>query len=107
MCCQLVNIKHSECDIYIGRPSKYGNPYSSKESKLAQFHVSTLEESLLGFRNYLINNKQLLIDIEELRYKIIGCFCTESKEYKVGDKIVCHGQIIQMYLQNSKYVIDN
>ena len=106
-CCKLVNIKHSACDIYIGRPSKFGNPYtSSKKSNLAKFNVNTLEESLLGYRNYLVENKQLLIDIEQLRDKTIGCYCIDSEEYKIRDKIICHGQIIQMYLQNPTYVID-
>ena len=86
--------------IYIGRPSIYGNPYSSKKQSIAEYSVETKNEALLGYREYLLSNPKLLRDVEALRGKTITCWCVDSDEYKSGDKIICHGQILQMYLQN-------
>ena len=106
--CEIVNIKENNSyDIYIGRPSIYGNPFSHLDNTIAKYRVNTVEESLLNFRNYLIENNYLIIEIENLKNKKLGCFCINSKEYKMGDKIICHGQIYQMYLSNPKYILDN
>jgi len=100
--CNLVKITDSSNPehIYIGRPSIYGNPYSSKPQNIAKYSVATKNEALLAYRSYLLSDPILLGEIEKLRDKTITCWCIDSLEYKTGDKIICHGQIIQMYLQN-------
>lgn len=100
--CKLVKITdNTNTDyIYIGRPSIYGNPYSSKPQNIAKYNVATKNDALLAYRSYLLSNDILLGEIEKLRGKTITCWCVDSPKYETGDKIVCHGQIIQMYLQN-------
>jgi hypothetical protein len=82
---------------YIGRPSKYGNPYSSKDDTLAKFKVDTTEEAIQKYEEYLIESG-LINDIEELLDKILVCFCIDCDEYKPNRKVVCHGQVLQKYL---------
>ncbi len=82
----VVNLKTDEYDVYIGRPSKWGNPFSYKEGTLAKFKVSSKKESILKFREYILNNKELLGCIHELSNKRLGCFC------KPG---ICHGDVLK------------
>lgn len=100
--CRLVKIQSGKSyDVYIGRGSIYGNIYSHiKTGKTrAEFIVATRKEAIQKYREYLLNSPELLEKIEELRDKTLACFCVESEEYKDGDKIVCHGQIIQRLLK--------
>jgi hypothetical protein len=96
---EVINIKNynNEDYIYIGRPSKYGNPYSSKKSKIAQ-NVNSKEESLKLFEQYLNDNDFLVDDlIEEMKEKGVnklGCFCKPSK---------CHGDIYIKKIKEKSY----
>ncbi|GIW60329.1 MAG: hypothetical protein KatS3mg087_1395 [Patescibacteria group bacterium] len=74
----VVNIKKSKFDIYIGRPSKWGNP----------FKTGPLDKRLLYYENYLLNNDELLNSLPELRGKVLGCHC---------DPKPCHGHILAYY----------
>ena len=38
---KVVHCKKSEYDVYIGRPSLWGNPFSSKDKTLAKFRVAS------------------------------------------------------------------
>lgn len=84
--------------IYIGRPSKYGNIYTSKISKLAH-KVSSREEAIRLFDIY-INDNQHLVDslIEDLSDKnldSIGCWCDKGQ--------TCHGDIYIKHINARKY----
>lgn len=77
-------------NIYIGRnmnfyvkgaiASKWKNPYSVKKYGI--------NESLKLYEEYLLNNKELLNDINELKGKTLGCWCKNN-----GDE-PCHGDIL-------------
>ncbi len=97
---RLVNLRKERYDVYIGRGSKWGNPFThiSNKKTLAQYIVSTRKEAIDSYRDYLLNNPELLNSLEELRGKTLGCFCINSDEYKEGSKLVCHGQILQILL---------
>jgi hypothetical protein len=43
---RVVHCKKSPYDIYIGRPSKWGNPYSHLSGTLAEYKVSSREEAI-------------------------------------------------------------
>jgi len=83
----VVNIKSGKkYDIYIGRPSKWGNPFSHSDGTLAKFKTETKNESLEKFRQYIMNDPVLLKAVkEELRGKVLGCFCYPA---------MCHGFIL-------------
>jgi hypothetical protein len=85
--CKVVHCKKHPYDVYIGRPSKWGNPFSHKSDTLAKFKVDTREEAVLAFREYILNGegKHLLNDLHELKGKILGCWCSP---------LSCHGDIL-------------
>jgi len=92
---KVVHCKKEPHNIYIGRPSKWGNPYSHKAGTLAKFKVNTRIEAIEAYREWITKGegKHLLNDLHELKGKILGCWCgTFTIEDK--DKLKCHGQIL-------------
>ena len=75
----VVNVKYEECDVYCGRPSIWGNPYSHKETTLSQYKVKTKKEAISKYREYLLKNEELLTRLPELQDKKLGCWCAPDK----------------------------
>lgn len=86
--CEIVNI-NSEYDIYVGRPSKWGNPYSHLDKSLAEYKVESVDDALKKYEEYLLNNKKLFDSLSELKYKKIACWCKTKK---------CHAYILKKYV---------
>lgn len=82
---KVVHCKKESYDIYIGRPSKWGNPYSHKLNTIAKYKVSSVEEAIQKYEDYILDTPELLKDLPELKDKILGCWC------KPGP---CHGDIL-------------
>lgn len=87
----VVNKYKEPYDVYIGRGSKWGNPFthiSDKHTK-AEFIVATREESIEKFREYIIerisNGEVKIDDLLELAGKRLGCFCKPKS---------CHGDVL-------------
>lgn len=75
----VVHCKRDKFDVYIGRGSKWGNPYIIGRD-------GTREEVIVKYRNYIImRRKDLLNDLEELKGKRLGCWCAPK---------VCHGDVL-------------
>jgi hypothetical protein len=85
----VVHCKKDKHDVYIGRPSKWGNPFSHKEGTLARYKVKTQEEAALSYRNWILNGdgRYLLKFLPELRGKVLGCWCSPNP---------CHGHILAL-----------
>lgn len=83
---KVVHCKKEDYDIYIGRPSKWGNPFThlNKTTK-AKFKVSTREEAIKKYKEWILNQPELLKDLHELKGKILGCWCKPKS---------CHGDIL-------------
>lgn len=82
----VVHCKKSEFDVYIGRPSKWGNPFSHKEGTLAKFKVATREEAIAKYTEWLFGQNHLLEVLKtELKGKVLGCWCSPQ---------ACHGEIL-------------
>ena len=75
---RVVNKRVSEFDVYIGRGSKWGNPFK------IGVHGSR-DEVIERYQQYLWNRKDLLADLDELRGKRLGCFCAPQ---------ACHGDVL-------------
>lgn len=75
----VVNVRKEGYDIYIGRGSKYGNPFViGKDGDRA--------EVIQKYRAYLNEHPELIAAAKrELRNKRLGCFCWP---------LACHGQIL-------------
>lgn len=93
----VVHAKNYNHDVYIGRPSKWGNPYSHKEGTLAKYKVLTRQEAISGYVNHLIETG-LMNEIKELKGKILGCWCCKTPSDGLEKSFVCHGQVIARIL---------
>ncbi|QXJ25925.1 DUF4326 domain-containing protein [Actinomadura graeca] len=74
----VVHCKRDDYDVYIGRPSKWGNPFAIGP------HVSR-EQAVSRYEQWLPTQPHLLDALGELRGKILGCWCTPRR---------CHGEIL-------------
>ncbi|MNS17312.1 hypothetical protein D3C71_1205770 [compost metagenome] len=72
-------------DIYIGRGSKWGNPFSHLESSLAKYRVETREEAVECYREWIWTQPELLASLDELKGKRLGCTCFPKP---------CHGDVL-------------
>jgi hypothetical protein len=74
--------------IYVGRPTKWGNPYTHQADKatLAEYIVASREEAVAMYRQYIMANPLLLKACqEELKGKDLVCFCAPK---------ACHADIL-------------
>ncbi len=75
----LVNLKQTQVyDVYIGRPTKWGNPF-----KIGQ--DGTRDEVVEKYRQWIQTQPELLQSLTELKGKILACSCVPAK---------CHGHIL-------------
>jgi hypothetical protein len=74
----VVNRLESTYDVYVGRPSKWGNPYR------IGVHGSR-KEVIEKYRRYIFSNTVLLRSLPELKGKILGCWCKP---------LPCHGDVL-------------
>lgn len=83
---KVVHCKKEKFDIYIGRPSIWGNVFSHKERALAKFKTNTRTESLFKYQEWVLNQPEFVKQIKkELKNKILGCWCSPKS---------CHGDIL-------------
>ena len=93
---KVVNKYKEPYDIYIGRGSKWGNPFThitDKKTK-AEFIVDTREQAIESYRNWILKQQHLLDDLHELEGKTLGCFCKPKS---------CHGDVL-VELINKKHM---
>ena len=82
---KVVHCKKEEFDVYIGRGSKWGNPFSHKEGTLAEHVVGSREEAIAKYEEYLLSNQELVYSLPELKGKVLGCWCKPK---------ACHGDVL-------------
>jgi len=78
MSIRVVHFKKSKYDIYIGRPSKWGNPFTIGED-------GTREQVIKKYRDWITTQPDLLLALPELKDKILGCWCAPKS---------CHGDVL-------------
>lgn len=83
---KVVHCKKEKYDIYIGRPSKWGNPYSVGSD-------GTRNEVISKYEAYLMspNQRHLIECLPELKDKILGCWCAPK---------ACHGDILKRMVED-------
>jgi hypothetical protein len=81
-------MKKEPYDIYIGRGSKWGNPFSHREGTLAEHVVKSRSEAIKRYEEYLLQNEDLMSSLHELKGKKLGCWCKPKS---------CHGDILAKY----------
>lgn len=91
----VVNIRKEKPDVYIGRGSPYGNPYTHIPIKgtMASYQVKTRKESIEKYKEYFYRmieeDPEFLDMVLLLKDKKLGCFCKP---------LDCHGDIIAEFL---------
>ena len=75
--------KMPENTIYVGRGSKWGNPY-----KIGTCLIGTAEMAVMAFRE----NLPVSMDTSELRGKNLACWCPLVD--KDGNPIPCHADVL-------------
>ena len=73
-----VNRRREAYDVYIGRPSVWGNPYVIGRD-------GTRAEVIEKYRTYVLSRPDLLARLPELRGKRLGCYCKPA---------ACHGDVL-------------
>ena len=77
----VVNLKRDKYTLYIGRGSKWGNPYKIDKD-------NSREDVLKKYRVYIsnkIDENPVTYDLSELLGQILGCYCKP---------LDCHGDIL-------------
>jgi len=93
--CQVVHCKREKYDVYIGRPSKWGNPFSHMPNTIAKYKVRTRNEAIEAFEKWITEGagQHLLKDLSELKGLTLGCWCKPQR---------CHGEILKKLVDNLK-----
>jgi hypothetical protein len=86
---KVINIKTSgeRYDVFIGRPSKWGNPFTHLQHLGGPLViVDTREEAVARYEEWLMSQPELVAAAKkELRGKVLGCFCSP---------LSCHGDVL-------------
>ena len=101
------NIYLEKCDVYIGRghggsivdPPQhgcFGNPYSIEKFGRDR----AIEQFKIYFNDRILKDEQFKLAVLDLRGKKLGCFCKPKNGF--NGQLLCHGQIIAAWLNNSQ-----
>lgn len=80
---RVVHCKRESYDIYIGRPSRWGNPYPLDKEEDRDKVIAQYEE-------WIRTQPHLMAALPELRGKTLGCWCFPRR---------CHGDILVKLLE--------
>ena len=83
---KVVNRHFEEYDIYIGRGTKWGNPFEIGKD-------GNREEVIKLYEIYVKNNPELMNSLHELKGKRLGCSCKPNK---------CHGDVLVKLIKLAK-----
>lgn len=73
-----VHCKRERHQLYIGRPSKWGNPFVVGKH-------GARGECIALYENWLRRNSQLVASLDELQGLVLGCWCAPQ---------ACHGDLL-------------
>lgn len=76
----VVNSRTHDYDIYIGRGSKWGNPFNMRNKSDAE-----RDRVCDAYEAWFKNQPELVNDLHELKGKVLGCFCKPKR---------CHGDFL-------------
>lgn len=64
--------------VYIGRPSKWGNPFNITKRR-------TRNDAINEYKSWIVTQPELMAAIPELVDKVLGCWCKPQ---------ACHGDVL-------------
>ena len=75
---KVVHVRRDEYDVYVGRPTKWGNPFRlESEGQRAQV--------IADYEKWLDTQPELLAALPELRGKVLACWCAPK---------ACHADVL-------------
>ena len=74
----IVHCKVETYDVYIGRSSKWGNPFIIGRD-------GDRQEVIKKYRDWIITRPKLMEALPELQNKVLGCWCSPK---------ACHGEVL-------------
>jgi len=74
---KVVHCKKEKYDVYIGRPSKWGNPFIIRKG-------SDRCTVIANYETWIKDNPTLINSLHELKGKVLGCWCKPK---------ACHGDV--------------
>ena len=74
----VVHCRRSKYDVYIGRPSKWGNPFVIGKD-------GDRDTVIDRYRAWILTQPHLLAALPELKGKVLGCYCRPK---------ACHGDVL-------------
>lgn len=84
---RIVHCKKEPYDVYIGRPSKWGNPYIIGPD-------GTREEVIQKYEEHVRSSKILMRALPSLEGKVLGCWCPPRP---------CHGEVLIKLLKEIQH----
>lgn len=89
---RVVNRRHEPYDVYIGRPSKWGNPFGHRPGRGVVWLVDSADDAITAYREWVRQIARLLLALPELQEKRLGCYCKPR---------ACHGDVLLELLEES------
>lgn len=81
---KVVHCRKHQYDIYIGRPSKWGNPFMIGRD-------GDRDDVIEKYKAWIKTQEQLLDSLRELKDKVLGCYCAP---------LPCHGDILKELIED-------
>lgn len=75
---KVVHCKREPFDVFVARPSKWGNPFVVGKD-------GTRDEVIAKYEAWLDDRPDLLAALPELKGKVLGCWCAPR---------ACHGDVL-------------
>jgi len=82
---RIVHKNKEKYDIFIGRPSKWGNPFVIGKD-------GTREQVIAKYRKWILTQPKLIRDLSQLNGKTLGCWCSPKP---------CHGNVLKELAEKS------
>lgn len=86
----VVHCKREPFDVYIGRPSKWGNPFPLVP-EVGRYNT------LQHYKMWVVGNRDLLLSLHELDNMVLGCWCAPN---------LCHGHVLAELVDLCLYDLD-
>lgn len=74
----VVHCKRETFDVYVGRPTKWGNPFSIGKD-------GNRKETIQKYKEWIKTQPKLLESLHELKGKVLSCWCKPE---------ACHGDVL-------------
>jgi len=85
---KVVHCKKEAYDVYIGRGSKWGNPFVIGKD-------GNREEVISKYETYIMNRPDLIAALPKLKDRVLGCWCAPK---------ACHGDILLKMIEDELYL---